>query len=134
MFPDDVVRSRYYSRDVIVPRFYNSAIRSYEDALLADDQDAVAAAWTEILLLVRHSNGAPPQLQAHALGRYKSALKKGDSDGIDIAWREAVEVVTHTPNTRRLRRTLNLMRNSAVSKSLFALRRIARPVMLWAFR
>ena len=140
MFPDDVERARYYIRDLIVPRFFDSAMREYERAVLRGDPDAVAAAWDEVFYFTRQQealalpSGLPSRLVTHTLDRYKDALLNGDNASITAAWKEVAEVVERLPNVRRRFRTiLNLLRNPMVSKSAFALRRIARPAMLWAF-
>jgi glycosyltransferase involved in cell wall biosynthesis len=174
MFPDDILRDRYYVRDMIVPRFFDLAMRDYQAAVLLGDPDAIAAAWNallpaqhnddmrprlleyaldhygaallrgdeaniesvwnEIIFLARQSKDAPPRLLQHSLDRYRAALFKGGEARIGAAWEEATEVVALMPQRRRLRRTLNFLRNPTVAKSAFALRRFVRPAMLWAFR
>jgi hypothetical protein len=136
MFPDDILRDRYYMRDMIVPRFFDLAMHDYQAAVLAGDPDEanVEAVWNEVILLARRSKNAPPRLLQHALNRYKAALLKGAKAKIATAWKEAAEVVALMPQRRRLCSTLNFLRNPTVAKSAFALRRFVRPAVLWAFR
>jgi len=176
MFPDDVGRVRYYVRDLIVPRFFWAAINEYEMALKRRDVAATKAAWEEVMLLVRHSDGVRTHLTEHTLARFRAALDAGDEPGIEQAWQEVSwltrdmeaaaprllaltltgyrsalaegdkvaishawrrlsEVEARVPGmrSRRMRATLRLLRNPSVSKSVFALRRVGRPVVRWAF-
>jgi glycosyltransferase involved in cell wall biosynthesis len=136
MFPDDILRDRYYVRDMIVPRFFDLAMRDYQAAVLIGDPDEanVEAVWNEVILLAPHSKNAPPRLLQHALNRHRAALLKGGKAKIRTAWKEAAEVVALMPQRRRLCSTLNFLRNPTVAKSAFALRRFVRPAVLWAFR
>ena len=45
MFPNDPERARFYTRDLIVPRFYGDAMREYDAATKSADQSAIDAAW-----------------------------------------------------------------------------------------
>jgi hypothetical protein len=135
MFPDDSMRDRYYTRDMIVPRFIEPAICDYEAALLSGDEAAIGAARDEIFVLAKHLDQVAPRLYQPVLKRYKASLLKGDKADIAAAWREIAEVIAIIPRPpRRVRATLALLRNPAVAKSMFALRRVARPAMLRAFR
>jgi len=135
MFRNDTARGGHYARDLIVPRFFDPAVRDYEAALVEGDPDATAAAWDELVLLAKHNDSVAPQLFRQALRQYRATLLKGDTAGITAAWSEVADAAARIPNkSGRLRILLNLLRNPTVSKSAFALRRVARPAMLWAFR
>ena len=134
MFPDDVKRVRYFARDLIVPRFFDQAIREYENAVKLGDPAAIAATWDEVTFLARYDETVAPRLFRHALSHYKGALIDGDTESINAAWNEVAEVAARIPGkSRRVRTALSLLRNPTVSKSAFAMRRVARPAMLWAF-
>jgi glycosyltransferase involved in cell wall biosynthesis len=134
MFPDDVNRMRYHTRDMIVPRFFDHAIQEYENAIKLGDPEAIAATWNEVTFLARYNVNVAPRLFKHALGHYRGALIEGDNATITAAWNEVSEVAARIPKkSRRVRTALNLLRNPTVSKSVFAIRRVARPAMLWAF-
>lgn len=134
MFPDDEKRSRYYARDLIVPRFFEHAIREYEVAVKLGDPDAIESTWNEVLFLARYDANSATRLLTHALGHYRSALAKGDKEKISIAWNEVSAVAERLPRGgRRVRAILGLLRNPVISRSAFAVRRVARPAMLWAF-
>jgi glycosyltransferase involved in cell wall biosynthesis/SAM-dependent methyltransferase len=133
MFPDDVKRVRYYARDLIVPRFFDHAMREYQAAVEAGNPDRIAERWADVTLLAGHDATLAPRLFEHALGHYKGALLQGDAAGIDAAWSEVSRVAAHIPGGRKVRTTLNMLRNPAISRSMFALRRVARPAMRWAF-
>jgi hypothetical protein len=42
MFPDDVKRTIYYARDLILPRFYPHALAEYQKALMDSDPERIA--------------------------------------------------------------------------------------------
>jgi glycosyltransferase involved in cell wall biosynthesis len=176
MFPDDKQRGRHYARDLIVPRFLNLVLDSYEAAVLRNDPAATATAWKEAVFLLDYSSSVPARvvelasqryaaalqeskpanadevrkefldlsrndeavsrdLLPHAMHHYKLALLKGDRMAIQTGWQYVADIAfdLHKP-CRRLRYTLNFLRNPNIARSAFAVRRIARPVMLWAFR
>lgn len=176
MFPDDVERVRFYVRDLIVPRFFWPAVNEYATALERRDVAAIKAAWEEVMLLVRHSDGVRVHLVDHTLARFRAALDAGEQPGTEQAWQEAsaltrgieaavprllkltltgyrsalvegdeaaisaawgrlseAEARRSDMSSRRMRATLRLLRNPAVSKSVFALRGVGRPVLRWAF-
>ena len=134
MFPDDPTRVRYhyYARDLIVPRFREHAIREYEEAIKLGEPAALAEAWAEIRFLAQHDTTIMGRLFRHTLVRYRSALIEGDNATIDAAWAEMAEAAAAMPNGHlRTQITLKLLRNARVSKSAFALRRLAKPAMRW---
>jgi glycosyltransferase involved in cell wall biosynthesis/SAM-dependent methyltransferase len=136
MFPDDPTRVRYhyYTRDLIMPRFREHAIREYEDAIKLGDPAVLAAAWAELRFLALHDKTIMGRLFRHTLVRYRNALIEGDDAAIDAAWMEMAEAAAEMPNGRRRTQvTLRLLRNARVSKSVFAVRRLAKPAMRWAF-
>jgi hypothetical protein len=112
-----------------------TVLRVHETALEQDDPDARAAAWQEFAVLARHNERLAPRLVEHALERYKRALLDNREAAIRAAWTELAEVVARLPGVNlRLRAAVYLLRSSAVSRSVFLMRRTARPLMLWAFR
>lgn len=134
MFPDDVKRSRYYARDLIVPRFFEHALREYEVAVKLGDREAIDTTWNEVLFLSRYNVNGPSRLLTHALGQYRDALQTGDKQKIAVAWNEVSAVAEQLPRRgRKVRAVLSLLRNPTISRSVFAARRVARPAMLWAF-
>ncbi|HBK08728.1 MAG TPA: hypothetical protein DDZ81_23215 [Acetobacteraceae bacterium] len=134
MFPDDVNRSRYYARDLIAPRFFEQAIREYEVAVKLGDPEAVETTWNEVLFLARYDAKSASRMLPHALGHYRAALLKGDKEKISMAWNEVSAVAERLPRgSRKVRAVLGLLRNPAVSRSVFAVRRVAKPAMRWAF-
>jgi glycosyltransferase involved in cell wall biosynthesis len=133
MFPDDPRRVRYYARDLIVPRFFKHAIQEYETAAKMRDRAEMEIAWGEIVFLAKLDPNTAPLLFNHTLVRYRNALIDGDNVGIVAAWHEVAEVATYIPRKSfRVRVALTLLRNPTVSKSVFAVRRVARPAMRWA--
>lgn len=134
MFPDDEKRSRYYARDLIVPRFFEHAIREYEVAVKLGEAQAIDDTWNEVLFLARYDAKSATRLLTHALGHYRSALAKGDKAKISMAWNEVSAVAEQLPpGSRKVRAVLGLLRNPVISRSAFAVRKVARPAMLWAF-
>jgi glycosyltransferase involved in cell wall biosynthesis len=132
-FPDDPKRLRYWTRDVILPRFLDHALQVYETAINVGDREGMDTAWAEALSLARRDKDMVPRMFHHTLVRYKSALVTGDDATISAAWSDLAEVAGHIQQkSLRLRATLNLLRNPTVSKTAFAVRRIARPAMRWA--
>jgi hypothetical protein len=134
LFPDDPKRVRFYARDLIIPRFGEHAIREYEDAVSMGNPEAIAEAWAEIRFLAQYDKAITGKLFSHTLVHYRDALVEGNNAAIAAAWKEMAEAASEMPGGRlRTRATLNLLRNPRISKSVFALRRIARPAMRWAF-
>ena len=134
IFPDDQKRARYYARDLIVPRFFDHAIREYETAMELDDPEAIEATWNEVLFLARHDANTARRLLIHALSQYRLALAKGDKDRISMAWNEVSAAADRLPpGSRKLRAVVGLLRSPLISRSAFAVRKVARPAMLWAF-
>jgi glycosyltransferase involved in cell wall biosynthesis/SAM-dependent methyltransferase len=134
MFPDDPKRFHYYARDLIIPRFGEHAIREYADAVKLGNPSAISGAFAEIRFLAQYDKSLMANLFRHTLVHYRNALIEGDNATIDAAWKEMVEAAAAMPNGRlRTQVTLSLLRNPRVSKSVFALRRLAKPAMRWAF-
>ncbi len=134
MFPDDEKRSRYYARDLIVPRFFEHAIREHEVAMKLGDPEAIESTWNEVQFLARYDAKNATRLLTHALVQYRSALANGDKKKISMAWNEVSAVAEQLPpNSRRVRAVVGLLRNPLISRSAFAVRKVARPAMLWAF-
>ena len=134
IFPDDQKRARYYARDLIVPRFFDHAIREYETAMELDDPEAIAATWNEVLFLARYDANTARRLLIHALSQYRLALAKGDKNRISMAWNEVSAAADRLPpGSRKLRAVVGLLRSPLISRSAFAVRKVARPAMLWAF-
>ena len=76
MFPDQKQLGRYYTRDMIVPRFLPEAVRDYEATLPSGmDEDS---AWAQVEFLAKHCDRVPPTITEHALNRYDRALLLGD--------------------------------------------------------
>ncbi|MDR3532496.1 MAG: glycosyltransferase [Rhodopila sp.] len=133
MFPDDAARVRYYARDLIIPRFAEHAIREYETAVKSGDRGAIAEAWAEVHFLAQYDKSVTAQLFNHTLVHYRDALIEGDNASIAAAWTEMAQVAAYIPGGHfRMRAMLNLLRNPTISKTLFALRRLARPAVRWA--
>lgn len=132
----DAVAALAPAREPTPAAAIETAIRAHEAALTKGDAAAVAATWHELSRLGRHDDDAAPRLIEHALRHYKAALLADDKASIVAAWTEVAEMTARLPDRRRrrLRTTLSLLRNPTVSRSAFALRRVARPVMQWAFR
>jgi glycosyltransferase involved in cell wall biosynthesis len=134
LFPDDPKRVRYYARDLIVPRFSEHAIREYQDAIKLGDQAAITEAWDEIRFLSKYNKSLTAVLFSQTLVHYRAALVNGDNATIAAAWQEMSEAASALPDGRlRTRATLQLLRDPRISKSVFAMRRLARPAMRWAF-
>jgi len=134
MFPNDKARERYYARDLIVPRFFETGLREYQATLQNVEPKSAAAAWNELVLLSSHNDRLMARLVHPAVMTYKAALLKGDDGEILHAWRELAALVVRIPTPpSKLRWTLSLLRSPTVSKYLFAVRNFARPAMLWAF-
>ncbi len=88
MFPNDVRRSRFYVRDLIVPRFFEHAISEYEAAVNKGDPLTIEAAWGEVRLLAEHNDGLGPRLIEHAVARYRAAWDSGDPGRTAAIWSE----------------------------------------------
>ncbi len=132
MFPNDKRLGRFYMRDMIVPRFLHEALGDYEDAAAEGNKEEEA--WAQVVRLAQHCGSVPQEVLSHALRRYKLALLKGHNSRIALAWNQLSQLTSNSPETHaRLRRTLSLLRYPTISKLAFALRRIGRPVVLWAF-
>ncbi|HEY7576274.1 MAG TPA: glycosyltransferase [Acetobacteraceae bacterium] len=135
LFPNDKQLGRYYTRDMIVPRFQAEALRDYEAALSSGEASRIAAAREELLEL---SAGSPPIISAmleRALKHYKRMLSSRDNHGITVIWNELIRLTSHTPQKHtRLRLTLGMLRSPIISRLAFAARGMLRPAMLWAFR
>jgi len=135
MFPNDVKRSRYYVRDLIAPRFLNQALQEYQLAVAAGDTETARTMWKEVEFLSSQSDCVPQRVVDHALRQYKAALIDGDRLVIQAKWRDLAKLAALTPNVPvRMRAALKLLRNPTVAKSLFTVRRAARPVMVWALK
>jgi SAM-dependent methyltransferase len=118
-----------------VPVDLDAALRTYDTAIRSGDTASATAARDELLLLAQTNSDLVPRLYRHALFNYKAALLRGDDQEIAAALNEIAEVLARIPHRRRrMQATLALLRNPAISKMAFALRRVARPAMLWAFR
>jgi len=122
--------------DAIAASLTEHTLARYRAALLTGSRTTVDAAWNEVVVLTKNNEAAVPRVIEHALADYKSALLGGDSATIRTAWDKLALVQPDAPGAghRRMRATLKLLRHPAVSRSAFALRRVGRPVMLWAFR
>jgi hypothetical protein len=134
MFLDDPNRGRYYARDLIIPRFREHAIREFDDAVKSDNAATVSEALAEIRFLAQHDKSILDSLYHHTLVYYRNALIGGDIESIDAAWVMMAKVAAEMPNGRlRTRVTVNMLRNAWVSRNVFALRRLAKPAIRWAF-
>lgn len=134
LFPDDAKRVRFYARDLIIPRFGEHAVREYAEAVERGDAGAIRAAWAEIRFLASYDKGITARLFHYTLVQYRRALLEGDNDAIAAAWSEMAEASSQMPEASfRTRATISLLRNPAVSKAAFGLRRLARPAMRWVF-
>lgn len=134
MFPDDQKRARYYARDLIVPRFFDHAIREYETSIELGDPEAIESNWNEVLFLAGNDANTARRLLVHALSQYRLALAKGDKSRISMAWNEVSAAADRLPpGSRKLRAVVGLLRSPLISRSAFAVRKVARPAMLWAF-
>ncbi len=134
MFPDDRKRARYYARDLIVPRFFDHALREYETAIELGDPEAIASTWNEVLFLAGNDTNTAKRLLIHALSQYRLALAEGDKARISMAWNEVSAAADRLPpGSRKVRAILGLLRNPVISRSAFAVRKVARPAMRWAF-
>jgi glycosyltransferase involved in cell wall biosynthesis/SAM-dependent methyltransferase len=134
LFPDDPKRARYYARDQIIPRFGEHAIREHHEAVELGDPAAIAEALAEIRFLAKYDKSIAVKLFHNTLVHYRDALMTGDNAVIAAAWKEMSEAAAQMPEgRRRTRAALNLLRDPRISKTVFAMRRIARPAMRWAF-
>ena len=134
LYPDDARRGCRYTRDLIVPRFGVHAVREYLDAVKLGHRAAIEEAWAEIRFLADYDQHIVAGLFSQTLTHYRNALIAGDNTTIATAWAQMAEAAAKLPQRNlRVRATVYLLRNPVVSKSLFAVRRIARPAMLWAF-
>jgi glycosyltransferase involved in cell wall biosynthesis len=134
MFPDDAKRACYYARDLIAPRFMVHAIREYQDAVKRGQPAAIDEAWAEIEFLGGYDKNIKARLFSYTLQHYRDALIEGNNATIAAAWTHMAEAAAELPRTKlRIRATVSLLRNPRISKTLFALRRIARPALRWAF-
>jgi glycosyltransferase involved in cell wall biosynthesis len=134
MFPDDAKRARYYARDLIVPRFFDLTIREYETAIELGDLEAIESTWNEVLFLARHDANTAKRLLIHSLSQYRLALAKGDKARISMAWNEVSAAADRLPpGSRKVRAILGVLRSPLISRSAFAVRKVARPAMRWAF-
>jgi glycosyltransferase involved in cell wall biosynthesis len=137
-FPDDEKRSRYYIRDLIVPRFFGNANYDYKHALKTGEIDLIAETWKEVEFLASYNDHifkqVSKQLFVNLLMKYKTALQKGNDKEIAEIWKELTVVVTKLPaNQKKLALTLQALRNPKVAKSAFAARKLMRPAMTYAF-
>lgn len=51
-YPDDLKRALFYQRDLLLPRFYRTAVLEYRDALVSGDADRIRYAHEELAFLV----------------------------------------------------------------------------------
>jgi len=134
LFPDEPKRGRFFVRDLIVPRFVEHAVHEYKEAVTLADPAAIEEAWTELQFLATYDQALLPLCFGHTLVRYRNALIGGDNATIVSAWTVLARTVAQMPKGHlRLRATVNVLRNPRVSKKLFALRHLVRPMMRWAF-
>jgi SAM-dependent methyltransferase len=111
------------------------AMRQYDLSIQSGDRVAQSTARETLLQLSKQDGAIAPQLYTRALFAYKAALLRGDRQEISQALEEVAAVLSRIPHHRlRVQATLLLLRNPTVSRAAFAVRRIARPAMLWAFR
>ena len=135
MFPNDPERARFYTRDLIVPRFYGDAMREYEAASKSANQSAIDAAWDEVMLLTSRNAGIVHETYERMLRQYRAALMSRDKRAIANSWRAVYELAALHPHaSRKLQATLRLLRDVRVATSLFSVRHAVRPAMVWAFR
>jgi hypothetical protein len=119
---------------IIIPQFCEHAIREFEDAVKSDNAATVSEALAEIRLLAQHDKSILDSLYHHALVCYRNALIGGNIESIDAAWVMMAKVAAEMPGGRlRTRVTVNMLRNARVSRTVFALRRLAKPAIRWAF-
>lgn len=122
--------------DTIGGHLTDHTLARFQTALGAGDQSEIDLAWQEVCSLTKGTAAAAPRLLDHTLVGYRAALLSGDKTAISRAWRRVAEAEARNPDTRsrRMRATLRLLRNPSVSKSVFALRSVGRPVIRWAFK
>jgi SAM-dependent methyltransferase len=112
-----------------------AASRDFHAAAAAHDTAAMTSAREQLIGVAQDADRQARLLLIATLQRYKAALLEGNTNDVVVAWTEVMTVVVSIPHiSRRLRATLGLLRNPMVARTAFALRRIARPAMLWAFR
>jgi glycosyltransferase involved in cell wall biosynthesis len=130
MFPDDILRARYYTRDLIVPRFTQHAIREYQNAVKLSTPEAISDALSEIRFLSQYDKSVTINLFFSMLAHYRDALIEGSNAAIDAAWVAMAETAAEVPNRRLLTNiAIKILRNARVARGAFALRRLARPVI-----
>jgi glycosyltransferase involved in cell wall biosynthesis len=90
LFPNDKQLGRYYTRDMIVPRFLDEAIRDYEATLVGHlDEDS---AWAQVALLAAHCDNVPTPVVDHALKRYARVLQSNQALRIEAAREELLRL------------------------------------------
>ena len=86
LFPNDKQLGRYYTRDMIVPRFLHEALRDYEDTLSHHKDEE--SAWAQVTLLATRCDNVPTPVLDHALERYARVLRSGQFARIEAAREE----------------------------------------------
>jgi glycosyltransferase involved in cell wall biosynthesis len=135
VFPDEKNRKRFFTRDLIVPRFFPQVLQDYEETLLNVDEINSAEVWDQLIILARHNAYIIPKIYEAVLQGYKISLQSGNLGRIYISWKRLEELVNLDKLFRmKTRMAVSLLRNSRVSKVIFALRKVAKPAIRWAFR
>ncbi|MGE0223662.1 MAG: glycosyltransferase family 2 protein [Acetobacteraceae bacterium] len=68
-YPDDETANRFYTRDLLVPRFQQWMIREYTQALRRGDKAQIERALDDLVFLIRHSPNRRLRLIARLLPR-----------------------------------------------------------------
>jgi glycosyltransferase involved in cell wall biosynthesis/SAM-dependent methyltransferase len=71
-YPDDPTRSRYLSRDLILPRFYPHAVAEFLHAVRANDKPLIEETQKELLFILSHMPGRRRQAAGFLLSRLRS--------------------------------------------------------------
>lgn len=120
--------------ELFLRRLFDCELKHHNKVLLTGDQKQISAQWSRLVRAANNNEQMAPFMFGPALRHYRAALIQGDNAQITDAWTDVAVVTARMPrSSRRLRAALILLRNPAVSKAAFALRRVARPAMRWAF-
>jgi len=89
-YPDDERRSRYYTKHLILPRFYAHAVKEYRDALMSKDHARIEETRQELLYVV---NQGDMTLRRRTLGRLLSRVRSPKAASMAFAARRYIRPV-----------------------------------------